>query len=300
MKGSAATQSVLGKVPELKRSIQNGDYKLAFAIIEKCDEIIRTITETSNLQETLHEYLALRQQVINHLEDQKQTREFNAAVSLFEKYMSVKDPGDDDWVELKHNLNLRFKTLQSFGREIPAQVQHDYNKMVRECDRLQDRMLNSRRLAVIVAIIGVVVIAGLVIVGLTFLTKGNIANAVVRDKGNIQQLTAEQIKSLREFNKLGTFAEVSEDGVNWTPIGEVAELNPMPPQQLLPEDPVGEFAACSGSGRKNPIPMRVPKPLTSLPVKLNGTMPLENNSSGLTQFNRCSNSLSMVYCLVGC
>jgi len=168
LKGSAATQSVLGKVPELKRSIQNGDYKLAFAIIEKCDEIIRTITETSNLQETLHEYLALRQQVINHLEDQKQTREFNAAVSLFEKYMAVKDPGDDDWVELKHNLNLRFKTLQSFGREIPAQVQHDYNKMIRECDRLQDRMLNSRRLAVLVGIIGVVVIAGLVIVGLLF------------------------------------------------------------------------------------------------------------------------------------
>ena len=63
----------------------------------------------------------------------------------------------------------------------------------------------------------------------------------VRDKGNIQQLTAEQIKSLREFNKLGTFAEVSEDGINWTPIGEVAELNPMPPQQLLPEDPVQEW-----------------------------------------------------------
>lgn len=64
----------------------------------------------------------------------------------------------------------------------------------------------------------------------------------VRDKGNIQQLTAEQIRSLREFNKLGTFAEVSEDGINWTPIGDVAELNPMPPQQLLPEEPLQEFA----------------------------------------------------------
>jgi len=63
----------------------------------------------------------------------------------------------------------------------------------------------------------------------------------VRDKGNIQQLTVEQIRSLREFNKLGTFAEVSEDGINWTPVGDVAELNPMPPQQLLPEEPVQEF-----------------------------------------------------------
>ncbi len=64
----------------------------------------------------------------------------------------------------------------------------------------------------------------------------------VRDKGKIQQLTIEQICKLREFNKLGTFAEVSEDGVNWSPIGDIAELNPMPPQQLLPDEAVEEFA----------------------------------------------------------
>ena len=80
----------------------------------------------------------------------------------------------------------------------------------------------------------------------------------VRDKGNIQQLTAEQIRSLREFNKLGTFAEVSEDGINWTPIGEVAELNPMPPQQLLPEDPVGEFAQPVQEWPEEPNPYESP------------------------------------------
>lgn len=168
LRGSAASKTVLDKTPELSRAMSNGDYRLAFAIVQKCDEIIRTITDAANLQETLAEYLTLRQQVINHLDEQKQTKEFNAAVTLFEKFISVKEPSDDDWIELKHNLNLRFKTLESFGREIPSRVRHDYDKMVRECDRLQQNMLNSKRLAVIVGIIGVVVIAGLVVVGLTF------------------------------------------------------------------------------------------------------------------------------------
>lgn len=80
----------------------------------------------------------------------------------------------------------------------------------------------------------------------------------VRDKGKIQQLTAEQIRSLREYNKLGTFAEVSEDGVNWMPIGDVAELNPMPPQQLLPEEPIQEFQQPVQAWPEEPNPYESP------------------------------------------
>lgn len=168
LKGSAATKNVLDNLPELNGAIRNGDFSLAFAIIQKCDQIVQTITDRSNLEETLAEYLKLRQQVVNHLEEQRQTAEFNKAISVFERFISVKEPSEEDWVELKHNLKLRFKTLQSFGREIPERVRRDYHRMVSECDRLQDRLLSSRRTAVVVAIVGVVVITGLVVVGLLF------------------------------------------------------------------------------------------------------------------------------------
>lgn len=58
----------------------------------------------------------------------------------------------------------------------------------------------------------------------------------VRIRGKVKKYSTEKILLFRKSGKLGSWADVSKDALNWISIDEVDELNPQPPQVAHEED----------------------------------------------------------------
>lgn len=163
LQGSQATQTVIATTPEIKIAIDRGDFPKARSIITKCDGILSEYSNAKEVGTLLKEYFSLKQVVIEQFNEEQRIANYKQALVSFKKYLLNTEPSDVDWIDLKQTLRRRYGAIQQYDLPIPSNITDDYHGMIHECDRLQNAMLASRKLAWVVGIIGTLAIVGLAV-----------------------------------------------------------------------------------------------------------------------------------------
>ena len=163
LQGSQATETVIATTPEIKVAIERGDFPKARSIITKCDGILSEYSNAKELGTLLKEYFSLKQVVVDQFNEEQRVANYKQALVSFKKYLLNVEPSDVDWIDLKQTLRRRFGAIQQYELPIPSNIIDDYHGMIKECDRLQNAMLASRKLAWTVGIIGTLAIIGLAV-----------------------------------------------------------------------------------------------------------------------------------------